>query len=110
MPNKCLSMFIYVCSTLSWGLQSGGGEGKREGGMEGGREKRREEERKEVVLFLYRSRYAGPILEMDKMGAFDSNNLGHEDSWPSFEFVLQGHKNEKSVPRTNPEGPIVITC
>lgn len=35
--------------------------------------------------------------------SFDSNNLGHEDSWPSFEFVLQGHKNEESISRTKPE-------
>lgn len=40
--------------------------------------------------------------------SFDSNNLGHEDSWPTFEFVLWGHENGESVPRTNPEA--TVTC
>lgn len=39
---------------------------------------------------------------------FDSDNLGHEDSWPSLEFVLWRQENEKSVPGTNPAA--TATC
>lgn len=73
MPNKRLSMFIYAWSTLFWGLQSGERQGERKRERERGRERvidgEGEGEGKEIVLFLYGSRYAGQILDMDKMGA-----------------------------------------
>lgn len=40
--------------------------------------------------------------------SFDLNKLGHKDSWSSFEFVLWGHKNEASVPRTDPVAVLLL--